>query len=139
MALHRFLVKEWGIDPSPALVGKYAPGIARPANNVSIQIIDADFKQRYSQQIRDDVVKLNPGFLILIPSDMSKGDIGKLRDVCAGAEGKSLYYAPEKSTLRIGKVTTVDAEHFWKPVAPGMCRYWAVRPMAIAETPLFLT
>ena len=71
---------------------------------------------------------------ILIPSDMSKGDIGKLRDVCAGAEGKSLYYAPEKSTLRIGKVTTVDAEHFWKPVAPGMCRYWAVRPMAIAET-----
>ena len=134
VALHRFLVKEWGIDPSPALVGKYAPGIARPANNVSIQIIDADFKQRYSQQIRDDVVKLNPGFLILIPSDMSKGDIGKLRDVCAGAEGKSLYYAPEKSTLRIGKVTTVDAEHFWKPVAPGMCRYWAVRPMAIAET-----
>lgn len=73
-------------------------------------------------------------WLILIPSDMSKGDIGKLRDVCAGAEGKSLYYAPEKSTLRIGKVTTVDAEHFWKPVAPGMCRYWAVRPMAIAET-----
>ena len=64
VALHRFLVKEWGIDPSPALVGKYAPGIARPANNVSIQIIDADFKQRYSQQIRDDVVKLNPGFLI---------------------------------------------------------------------------
>ena len=93
MALHRFLVKEWGIDPSPALVGKYAPGIARPANNVSIQIIDADFKQRYSQQIRDDVVKLNPGFLILIPSDMSKGDIGKLRDVCAGAEGKSFFFA----------------------------------------------
>lgn len=103
-------------------------------NTYEDYVIDADFKQRYSQQIRDDVVKLNPGFLILIPSDMSKGDIGKLRDVCAGAEGKSLYYAPEKSTLRIGKVTTVDAEHFWKPVAPGMCRYWAVRPMAIAET-----
>lgn len=78
--------------------------------------------------------KVFPELAILIPSDMSKGDIGKLRDVCAGAEGKSLYYAPEKSTLRIGKVTTVDAEHFWKPVAPGMCRYWAVRPMAIAET-----
>ena len=67
-----FLVKEWGIDPSPALVGKYAPGIARPANNVSIQIIDADFKQRYSQQIRDDVVKLNPGFLITICKSMKR-------------------------------------------------------------------
>jgi CRISPR-associated protein Csb2 len=72
VALHRFLVKEWGIDPSPALVGKYAPGIARPANNVSIQIIDADFKQRYSQQIRDDVVKLNPGFLITICKSMKR-------------------------------------------------------------------
>lgn len=134
VALHRFLVKEWGIDPSPSLVGKYAPGILRPANNVAIQIIDTDFKRQYGQQIREDVAKLNPGFLILIPSDMAKKDIQKLHDVCSGARGKTLYYASGKSTLRIGNVATIDAEHFWKPVLRGMCRYWTIRPMAIAET-----
>lgn len=134
VALHRFLVREWGNDPAPALIGRYAPGMARPANNVSIQIIDTDFKRQYDQQIQDDVAKLAPGFLVMLPSDMPTGDIQKLYDVCNGAKGKSLYYAAGKSTLRIGKAIMVDAEHFWKPVAQGMRRYWAIRPMAIAET-----
>ena len=134
VALHRFLVKQWGTDPALALVGKYAPGMRRPANNVSIQIIDSDFKRQYDRQIRNDVAELGPGFLIMLPSDMPKGDIQKLHDVCSGAEGKSLYYASGESTLRIGKVIMVDVEHFWKPVPQGMYRYWAIRPMAIAET-----
>ncbi len=134
VALHRFLVKQWGADPSPALVGKYALGMNRPANNISIQIVDTEFKQRYGQQIREDVAKLGPGFLILIPAGTPEGDIQKLHDVCKVSRGKSLYYTSEKPTLRIGKVVAIDAEHFWKPAAEGMCRYWAIRPMAIAET-----
>lgn len=46
VALHRFLVRQWGTDPSLALVGKYAPGAKRPANNVSIQIVDSGLRNR---------------------------------------------------------------------------------------------
>lgn len=44
VALHRFLVKQWGVDPAPSLVGKYVSGIKRPANNVAIQILDSEYE-----------------------------------------------------------------------------------------------
>ena len=134
VALHRFLVRQWGTDPSLALVGKYAPGMNRPANNVSIQIFDSEFKEAYSQQLRKEVAEKKPGFLILLPCDMAKTDIQQLHDACVRAKGKTLYYSPNKPTLRLGNTTVIDAEHLWKPVAEGMCRYWTIRPMAIAET-----
>ncbi len=134
VALHRFLVKQWGVDPSLALVGKYAPGMNRPANNVSIQIFDSEFKKAYGQQLRKEIAEKGPGFLILLPCDMAKTDIQKLHDVCTRVKGKTLYYSLDKPTLRFGDTTVIDAEHLWKPVAEGMCRYWTVRPMAIAET-----
>lgn len=134
VALHRFLVRQWGTDPSLALVGKYAPGAKRPANNVSIQIVDSGFKESYGQQLRKEIAEKRPGFLILLPYDMAKADIQKLHDVCVRAKGKTLYYSPNKPTLRLGNTTVIDAAHLWKPVAEGMCRYWTIRPMAIAET-----
>lgn len=134
VALHRFLVRQWGTDPSLALVGKYAPGAKRPANNVSIQIVDSGFKESYGQQLRKEIAENRPGFLILLPYDMAKADIQKLHDVCVRAKGKTLYYSPNKPTLRLGNTTVIDAAHLWKPVAEGMCRYWTIRPMAIAET-----
>ena len=134
VALHRFLVKQWGIDPSLALVGKYAPGAKRPANNVSIQIFDSGFKETYGLQLRKEIVEKGPGFLILLPCDMAKTDIQKLHDVCVHAKGKTLYYSSDKPALRFGDTTVIDAEYLWKPVAEGMCRYWTIRPMAIAET-----
>jgi len=134
VALHRFLVKQWGADPARALVGKYASDMKRPANNVSIQIIDSDFKRQYDERIREDIAKLSPGFLILLPDDMPKDDVQKLWDTCNRVKGKSLYCASGKPTLRLGRVTMFDAEHFWRPAIEGMCRYWTIRPMAIAET-----
>ena len=134
VALHRFLVKQWGADPSLALVGRYASGMRRPANNVSIQIFDSGFKGTYDWQLRKEIAEKGPGFLILLPYDMAKADIQKLHDVCVYAKGKTLYYSPNKPTLRLGNTTVIDAEHLWKPVAEGACRYWTIRPMAIAET-----
>ena len=134
VALHRFLVKQWGADPSLALVGRYAPGMRRPANNVSIQIFDSGFKGTYDWQLQKEIAEKGPGFLILLPYDMAKADIQKLHDVCVHAKGKTLYYSPNKPTLRLGNTTVIDAEHLWKPVAEGACRYWTIRPMAIAET-----
>lgn len=63
VALHRFLVKQWGVDPAPSLVGKYVSGIKRPANNVAIQILDSELKSSYGIQLRDDVARKLPGFL----------------------------------------------------------------------------
>lgn len=134
VALHRFLVKQWGPDPSLALIGKYAPGMSRPANNVSIQILDSGFKLAYAQKLRKELTGKGPGFLIMLPHDMLKSDVQKLHDVCKWTKGKTLYYAPNKPSLQLGDITIIDAEHLWKPVTEGMCRYWTLRPMAIAET-----
>ena len=70
----------------------------------------------------------------MLPHDMLKSDVQKLHDVCKRTKGKTLYYAPNKPSLQLGDITIIDAEHLWKPVTEGMCRYWTLRPMAIAET-----
>ena len=88
VALHRFLVKQWGVDPAPSLVGKYVSGIKRPANNVAIQILDSELKSSYGIQLRDDVARKLPGFLIMLPKDMPQHDMQKLYDVCKRSKGK---------------------------------------------------
>lgn len=134
VALHRFLVKQWGIDPSPMLIGKYAPGIDRPANNVAIQIFDSALKNQYAHELREDISEMGPGFLIMVPRNMPQSDIQRLQNICRQVKGKTLYYTSNETTLRLGAFTTIDAEHLWRPVVEGMCRYWTPRPFAIAET-----
>lgn len=134
VALHRFLVKQWGIDPSPMLIGKYAPGIDRPANNVAIQIFDSALKNQYAHELREDISEMGPGFLIMVPRNMPQSDIQRLQNICRQVKGKTLYYTSNETTLRLGAFTTIDAEHLWRPAVEGMCRYWTPRPFAIAET-----
>lgn len=93
VALHRFLVKQWGVDPAPSLVGKYVSGIKHPANNVAIQILDSELKSSYGIQLRDDVARKLPGFLIMLPKDMPQHDMQKLYDVCKRSNGKTLYFS----------------------------------------------
>lgn len=81
VALHRFLVKQWGIDPSPMLIGKYAPGIDRPANNVAIQIFDSALKNQYAHELREDISEMGPGFLIMVPRNMPQSDIQRLQNI----------------------------------------------------------
>lgn len=134
VALHRFLVKQWGVDPAPSLVGKYVSGIKRPANNVAIQILDSELKSSYGIQLRDDVARKLPGFLIMLPKDMPQHDMQKLYDVCKRSNGKTLYFSQAVPKLRLGESALIDAEHLWKPVSVGFVRYWMPRPLAIAET-----
>ena len=100
VALHRFLVKQWGVDPAPSLVGKYVSGIKRPANNVAIQILDSELKSSYGIQLRDDVARKLPGFLIMLPKDMPQHDMQKLYDVCKRSKGKTLYFSQAVPKLR---------------------------------------
>lgn len=134
VALHRFLVKQWGVDPAPSLVGKYVSGIKRPANNVAIQILDSELKSSYGIQLRDDVARKLPGFLIMLPKDMPQHDMQKLYDVCKRSKGKTLYFSQAVPKLRLGESALIDAEHLWKPVSVDFVRYWMPRPLAIAET-----
>lgn len=134
VALHRFLVKQWGVDPAPSLVGKYVSGIKRPANNVAIQILDSELKSSYGIQLRDDVARKLPGFLIMLPKDMPQHDMQKLYDVCKRSKGKTLYFSQAVPKLRLGESALIDAEHLWKPVSVDFVRYWVPRPLAIAET-----
>lgn len=134
VALHRFLVKQWGVDPAPSLVGKYVSGIKRPANNVAIQILDSELKSSYGIQLSDDVARKLPGFLIMLPKDMPQHDMQKLYDVCKRSNGKTLYFSQAVPKLRLGESALIDAEHLWKPVSVDFVRYWMPRPLAIAET-----
>lgn len=134
VALHRFLVRQWGVNPAPSLVGKYANGVQRPANNVAIQIFDSTLKSQYGDQLRDDVAEKLPGFLIMLPKDMPPQDMQKLCSICERAEGRSLYCSRAVPRLRLGKSTVIDAEHLWKPADDDHIRYWKLRPLAIAET-----
>ena len=134
VALHRFLVKQWGVDPAPSLVGKYVSVMKRPANNVAIQILDSELKSSYGIQLRDDVARKLPGFLIMLPKDMPQHDMQKLYDVCRRSNGKALYFSQAVPKLRLGESALIDAEHLWKPVSVDFVRYWMPRPLAIAET-----
>ena len=113
VALHRFLVKQWGVDPAPSLVGKYVSGIKRPANNVAIQILDSELKSSYGIQLRDDVARKLPGFLIMLPKDMPQHDMQKLYDVCKRSKGKTLYFSHIRifDCRRVSRVNMIDYAH----------------------------
>lgn len=94
-------MKQWGVDPAPSLVGKYVSGIKRPANNVAIQILDSELKSSYGIQLRDDVARKLPGFLIMLPKDMPQHDMQKLYDVCKRSKENSVLFSScSKAAIR---------------------------------------
>ena len=130
VALHRLLVKTWGYGASPMLTGKYVmKGVARPANNVAIQVLTA--KELVDESLCDQL----PGFLLLLPRDMPRDEVNALADVCASLQGHRLYYGSGQGTLQLGEVdTTVDVDAIWRPVQPGCRRLWVPYPMCVSET-----
>jgi CRISPR-associated protein Csb2 len=143
VALHRFLVKQWGFGCSPYLTGKYAKslGVAQPANNVSIQVVVPD--SRMSESVVHSGLnhsisrKTQPDsafFLLMIPTDMPGADYEKLRTLCDSVVGWRLYYRGACMSIQMTGCAEVDLTHLWKKPEIGMHRFWIPSPMGISET-----
>lgn len=131
VALHRTLVKQWGLGASPFLTGRYAknPAVGRPDNNVSIQIITPNLPLNEEQEYPS-----GPFFLLMIPEDMPASDYNFLKEVCTSLNGVHLYSRGIRKPVALGRVSVVDLWNFWKPTTPGTYRFWVPSPLGIYET-----
>ena len=130
VAMHRFLISQWGIDPPSSLTGTYRGVTERPANNVAIQILSDDM----GNLVREEYRNLAPAFLLMLPEGMSEEEKSRLLDVCRRSEGKYLYFSRRIGRVRLGSPVYVPDGRLWKPPAEGTTRFWRPFPMAIAET-----
>lgn len=135
VALHRFLVKVWGIDPPAVLIGKYQKEAGeQPANNIAIQPFTARMAEKYASLLSETIARRLPAFLLLLPADMSEADVAGLVETCERAAGSLLYYSRNTQRVRLGEPVRLDAARFWNPPADDTLRFWFPSPMAIAET-----
>jgi CRISPR-associated protein Csb2 len=136
VALHRFLVKQWGFGCSPYLTGKYAKdsAVAQPTNNVSLQVITPD--PRLSDELRVTGSGALGGafFLLMIPPDMPAEDYEQLYGICTSAEGQRLFYHGSRQAIVLGAPDAVNLTRAWQPAAPVMRRFWSPSPLGIFET-----
>ncbi|MCI1984815.1 MAG: type I-U CRISPR-associated protein Csb2 [Bifidobacteriaceae bacterium] len=136
VALHRFLIKQWGLGCSPYLTGQYAKSAAvtQPANNVSIQVVTPD--PRLSAELLRSNNDTHGGafFLLMIPADIPPEDYQRLYDICTSIEGQHLYYHGSQQKIMFGAPSTADLTAAWQAPAAGMHRFWSPSPLGIYET-----
>ncbi|MBW3083108.1 type I-U CRISPR-associated protein Csb2 [Bifidobacterium phasiani] len=136
VALHRFLVKEWGIDPPAALIGKYQKdaGMPQPANNIAIHLLTERIKAKYADVLPDMIVDYLPALLLMLPEHMPDDEVIELYETCKRSAGRSLYFSRNSQRVRLGEPIRIDTARFWNPPATGTVRFWFPSPMSIAET-----
>lgn len=135
VALHRFLVKAWGIDPPAVLLGKYQKGTGdQPANNIAIQPFTARMAKKYAGLLPEAIARRLPAFLLLLPEHMTDDEAIGLYETCRRSAGSPLYFARNRQRIRLGEPVRIDATRFWNPPAEDTVRFWFPSPMAIAET-----
>lgn len=136
VAMHRFLVSQWGLNPPAALTGKYSAdsGMGRPSNNVAIHILSASMGK--AADSLDEKIKSYgfPGFLLMLPESMHTEDRQRLYDVCRASQGKFVYYSRSVGRIRLGAPHYESNGSLWHEPATDRIRFWQPFPLAIAET-----
>lgn len=136
VAMHKLLVRQWGVVAPIALTGRAFGNVERPANNVAIHPFTPLFKNLHDQQLTDHVAALKPGFLILIPDDMEDGDALALARIIIRLKGMPLWRPGRREdTIMLGRAVSVDPTRLWKPVPEHHVRVWKPFPLAVAEVP----
>lgn len=126
VATHRALIALHGDDAPALLTGDYLPGVARPANRLSIQVVD-----QHPMQV---TTFASPQALALaVPSDADPlavselvATLDELRVV--RSRGAALHLAPPAE-----RPVPADGAAYWKPCAGGATRLWVAAP-AVPET-----
>lgn len=135
VAMHRFLVRAWSVSVTPMLTGRYqCRPIERPANNVAIHVVSDDWEGQTLGKLRDDIAARAPGFLLMLPCDMPKTDVEQLYALCGRSQERYVYCHGSIPRVQLGEPYMIDATQLWKSVPEGCQRYWAPRPLAMAET-----
>lgn len=128
VALHRTLVRALGTDVPPVITGRYEPGLPRPANHLSIQVL-----------LRTD--NLNHawadtaagGFVVLIPSSASAEERSVIYQALSALRGR--HVRPDRShNVQVTALHQRFSNDFWQPPAAGHKRFWVTRPLAITDT-----
>lgn len=136
VAMHRFLVSQWGLNPPASLTGKYSTGTGtgRPSNNVAIHVLSASMGK--TTDLLDEKVKSFgfPAFLLMLPESMRDEDRQRLYDVCRASEGKFVYYSRSVGRIRLGAPHYESNGNLWQEPAADRIRFWQPFPLAIAET-----
>ena len=135
VALHRFLVRQWGLNPPPSLLGKYVVNEEelRPANNVAIQILSESLGAA-ADLISDEVKGCGfPAFIVMLPDTMPEADKQVLFRVCRESQGKHLFFSRNVGRIRLGSAAYFAQAGLWKQPPVDRVRFWRPFPMAVSE------
>jgi len=126
VATHRALIALHGDDAPALLTGDYLPGVERPANRLSIQVVD--------QHPTPVTTFTSPQALALaVPSDADPLAVSALVETLEDlrvvrSRGATLHLAPPAE-----RPVPADGAAYWKPRASGSTRVWVTAP-AVPET-----
>ncbi|OZG65047.1 type I-G CRISPR-associated protein Csb2 [Bifidobacterium eulemuris] len=134
VALHRFLVKQWGLNPPACLTGKYASDMYRPANNIGIQILSEGLGKA-TDLLSDEVKKCGlPAFLLMLPQTMSDEERTRLYEVCQRSRGRRVYLSRHVGRIQLGEARYVHDGALWRAPDDDRTRFWRPFPLSVAET-----
>jgi CRISPR-associated protein Csb2 len=127
VAAHRALIRLIG-DGAPSLItGAYPKGSLRPANRLSLQLLDPQMPVR-------DGAAVGPATLaVLVPRGADAADLDALFGALARLK---ILYGSGGRTFRVegGATQVLDGDAFWRPPATGFVRLWRTAPAAVPDT-----
>lgn len=125
VATHRAIVQRLGGDAPPLITGRYLPGVPRPANRVSVQVLDA------GMELSDELPPSRASILVAVPRDADPDEVDQIVDAIFDLKTISIEGG---GAVHIDAIDTPDITRLWKPIDEGSTRWWFPHPLIVADS-----